>query len=424
MTPLQAVAAFVHRESGILLREAQYGALAAALKRVDRVGDPACFMRRAADPVEGPAHVARLLDEVTVKETFFLRAPLQLDEIAWQALFDRARARGAAAVRIWSAACATGEEPYTLALLACEAFGAEPPVTIFATDISEGALRQARVGDYRPRSTRELDPSLHRRYFRQEGERLVAGDRLRSLVTFAHHNLVRDPVPPLGEAPFDLILCRNVLIYFDSETVDRVTAALDRALAPGGTLVLGAADALCRSAGRLRSLATAVAPLQPSATPPQRILRRPLGRVGGPALTHDHVGIAEAAGSGESGEMISRTTRLLATDPLNASAHFLHGLAELEAGDAAAAVSALRRALYAEPQFGLAAFQLGRAYESLGNHGAARRAYEQALRTCDPEGDLHEPLLGQVDLGDVVAAAKTRLDALAAIGVSARGASG
>jgi tetratricopeptide (TPR) repeat protein len=116
--------------------------------------------------------------------------------------------------------------------------------------------------------------------------------------------------------------------------------------------------------------------------------------------------------------VISRTSRLLAADPLNASAHFLHGLAELEAGDAAAAVSALRRALYSEPQFGLAAFQLGRAYESLGNRVAARRAYEQALRTCDPEGDLHEPLLGQVDLGDVVAAAKTRLDALAAIGVS------
>ena len=418
-TPLEELAALVHRESGMLIRGAQYGALAAALERVDPRCDPERFMRSAADPVEGARHIGRLLDEVTVKETFFLREAQQLDEIPWLELLDRARGRGAPNVRIWSAGCATGEEAYTLALLACEAFGpAGAPVTILATDISEAALTRAREGEYRTRSTRELDPSLCARYFREEGERLVARERLRSLVTFARHNLVHDPAPPLGEAPFDLILCRNVLIYFDTETTDHVIAALDGSLAPSGTLLLGAADALCRGAGRLRSLATAVAPLAPLAFGRKRALRSPLGRDGAAAPAHDAKGIVEAAGAGESGEVISHTSRLLAADPLNASAHFLHGLAELEAGDATAAVSALRRALYSEPQFGLAAFQLGRAYESLGNRVAARRAYEQALRTCDPEGDLHEPLLGQVDLGDVVVAAKTRLDALAAIGVS------
>ena len=116
--------------------------------------------------------------------------------------------------------------------------------------------------------TRELEPSLRERYFREDGERLIAGERLRGFVHFAQHNLTRDPVPPLGEAPFDLILCRNVLI-----------------------------------------------------------------------------GVAKAAGASGSDEVISHTARLLADDPLNASAHFLHGLAELEAGDAEAAVAALRRAL-------------------------------------------------------------------------------
>ncbi len=110
--------------------------------------------------------------------------------------------------------------------------------------------------------------------------------------------------------------------------------------------------------------------------------------------------------------MLARTRRLLADDPMNASAHFLQGLAALEAGDAQAAVVALRRALYADPRLGVAAFQLGRAYESLGKPAAARRAYEQALRTCEPEGDLHDPLLDQVELGDVVTAVKTRLEAL------------
>jgi chemotaxis protein methyltransferase CheR len=422
MGTLDEVAALVHNESGILIREAQHDGLAAALKRVDPVGDPEGFMHLAADPVAGPALVARLLDELTVKETFFLRHAPQLEQIPWHELLHRARQRGAQTVRVWSAACATGEEAYTLALLACEAFGlAKPPVTILATDISEAALTRARTGAYRTYSTRELNPKLRRRYFQEDGDKLTAGKPLRSLVTFAQHNLVRDPLPPRGQAAFDLILCRNVLIYFDTDTVDRVTAALDRALTPGGTLILGAADALCRGAGHLRTLATAVTPLEQSVPLRQgNLLRRPLGRLGGPVAADDPAGVAEAAGAGKSDEVISRTTRLLAADPLNASAHFLHGLAELEAGDADAAIAALRRALYAEPQFGLAAFQLGRAYESLGNRAAARRAYEQALRTCDPKGDLHEPLLGQVDLSDVVAAAKTRLDALTAIGTSIR----
>lgn len=422
MGMLEEVAALVHSESGILIRETQYDALTAALKRVDPANDPAGFMDLATDPVAGPALVARLLDEVTVKETFFLRHAQQLEQIPWQAMLERSRQNGTETVRIWSAACATGEEAYTLALLACEAFGpAEPPVKILATDISQAALAHARSGVYRTHSTRELNPSLRRRYFQGESNELMAGKRLRSLVTFARHNLVHDPLPPRGEAAFDLILCRNVLIYFDSDTVDRVTAALDGALAPGGTLILGAADALCRGAGHVPAPATAVTPLERSA-PLRRntLLRRPLGRLGGHSAAADPAGVAEAASAGKSDEVISRTTRLLASDPLNASAHFLHGLAELEAGDADAAIAALRRALYAEPQFGLAAFQLGRAYESLGNRAAARRAYEQSLRTCDPEGDLHEPLLGQVDLSDVVAAARTRLDALTAIGTTTR----
>ena len=421
MGTLEQIAEIVHRESGILLRESQFAALAAAVRRVDPGCDLEQFMRRSADPIEGPAHIARLLDEVTVKETFFLRELPQFELISWQALEDRARDAGAETVRIWSAGCATGEEAYTLALLACEAsWPAEPRVRILGTDISDAALARARSGVYRPRSTRDLDQTLRRRYFREEGDVLIAGERLRSLVTFARHNLVRDPAPPPGEGGFDLILCRNVLIYFDSATADGVTAALNGALAPSGTLILGVADALCRGAQRLRALATAVVPIAPLAPRITRTLRRPLGEARAPAPADDPGGIAEAASAGESDELISRTTRLLAADPLNASAHFLEGLAALENGDAKAAVGAFRRALYAEPQFGLAAFQLGRAYESIGNRAAARRAYEQTLRTCDQDGELHEPLLGQVDLGDVIAAAKTRLDALAAIGVSRR----
>ncbi len=262
MEPLDQLAALVLRESGIVLRESQLdGARSGGRRRVDPALDPEAFLRRASDPVEGPGLVARLLDELTVKETYFLREAHHFQQIDWQSLFAAARANSRA-VRIWSAGCATGEEAYTLALLACEAAGgAAPPVQILATDVSERALAAAREGEFRPRSTRDLETALRRRYFREEVDRLVVGERLRSLVSFERHNLVHDPLPPLGEARFDLILCRNVLIYFDTATADRVTAALSDALAPSGMLILGSADALYRGAGHLRSLATAVAPL-------------------------------------------------------------------------------------------------------------------------------------------------------------------
>lgn len=429
MKALQEIAALVQRETGIRLTESQHPALQAALDRITPQTDPTQFMRRALDPLAGRELVARLIDEVTVKETSFLRDHGQLQEIRWRLLLEEARASGAETVRVWSAGCATGEEAYSLALLATEAFAPlEPPVTILATDVSGDALSRARAGEYRPRSVRDLDQVLRSRYFQKQGDHLVVGERLRTLVTFARHNLVHDPVPPLGEAPFHLILCRNVLIYFDGETVERVIASLEQALDPAGMLLLGAADALCGSAGRLRAL---VAGTPPPAPPPGR--RRPRSRRDSPDRTPSRpptpsrpsaapgdglAALVVAAGASHPHEVIAHVSRLLKSDPLNEVAYFLRGLAELEDGDAGAAVGSLRRALYVEPRFGLAAFKLGRAHEALTNRAAARRAYEQALRTLEHEDERYEILFGQVDPADVAAAARTRLEALAAIGIA------
>ena len=282
MGALHEIAALVHRESGMVIREAQLDALAATLTRIDPGCDPDESLRRLADPVWGLRRLARLVDEITVKETLFIRHAEQLEEIDWHALLRQAQANGSEKVRVWSAGCATGEEAYSLALLACEAFGTlEPPVEILATDISGTALERAEAGEYRPRSTRELDPVRQRRYFDHQGDCLIAGERLRALVTFMRHNLVSGAAPPHGFAAFDLILCRNVLIYFDTATVDRVITSLEGALRPSGALMLGAADALSRGAARLRALALAPPPRTPTVRQ-TRVLRRPLGRAGRP----------------------------------------------------------------------------------------------------------------------------------------------
>jgi chemotaxis protein methyltransferase CheR len=407
---IAAVAEFVRRETGIALAVANETVVRAALRRAAPELEPGDFMRAASDPVRGRGLVDRLIDEVTVQETTFARDRDQLDAIPWHGLLRSARAAGSAVIRVWSAGCATGEEPYTLALLAAETFApAPPPVDVLGTDISGGAVAAAAAGRYRERAIRALDPPLRRRYLehQSDGSYLVS-QRLRELVRFRRHNLVRDPVPPPGEAGFDLITCRNVLIYFEAPVAERVLGRLDSSLRPDGKLLLGVADALRRTfqiaaPGSPADRPRAARPRARGAVPRPRI---PPGESRGRQLA----AALAAAGKGHRDAALAEVQSLLVRNPLDADAHFVYGLVVLEAGEPARAVAAFRRALYTDPTFALAAFTLGCAYDALGDRAAARRAYEQALRTLDPADTRHEPLLGQIDIGDIAAACQTRLN--------------
>jgi chemotaxis protein methyltransferase CheR len=203
---LGEIAELVRREIGITLTVSQETALRAALGRAAPGLDHRAFLRAAADPLTGRALVERLIDEVTIKETTFLRDRRQLDAITWHGLLEVARAAGSDTIRVWSAGCATGEEPYTLALLAAEAFGtAEPPVDILGTDVSSAALAAAAHGSYRERAVGALDDSWRRRSLERQEDRYVVKEELRRLVRFRQHNLSREPIPPLGEEMFDLV---------------------------------------------------------------------------------------------------------------------------------------------------------------------------------------------------------------------------
>jgi len=408
--PIAAVAELIRRETGIALTAASETLVRGALRRAAPGLEPGDFLRAASDPVRGRGLVDRLIDEVTVQETTFARDRDQLASIPWHGLLRSARAAGSGVIRVWSAGCATGEEPYTLALLAAEAFApAPPPVDVLGTDISCGAIAAATEGRYRERAIRALDAPLRRRYLdhQDDGSYLVSR-RLRELVRFRRHNLVRDPVPPLGEVGFDIITCRNVLIYFEAPVAERVLERLDVSLRPDGKLLLGVADALRRT---LQVAAPETQANRPRAAPPgerspvprpRTPPREPRGRRLTAALT--------AAGQGHRDTALAEVQSLLACNPLDADAHFVHGLVVLEAGEPARAVAAFRRALYTDPTFALAAFTLGCAHDALGDQAAARRAYQQALRTLDPADTRHELLLQQIDIGDIAAACRTRLN--------------
>ncbi len=402
--PLEYLAWLIRRETGIAVGEDD-GALRSALRRAAPGLDPGAFVLALSDPATGHRLMSRLIDEVTVRETSFLRDRDQFDSIAWREIFQRVSAEHSAVIRVWATACSTGEEAYTLAMLAAEALGTgRPPVEVLGTDISAAALTAASAGRYRERAVRALGEPLRRRYLeRQPDGSYLVGPALRELVRFRRHNLVGDPAPPPGEAGFDIITCRNVLIYFEPPEAERVLGLLRGSLRPGGRLLVGAADGLNRA---LR--------IQPADGPaprpdvPQRRLRKPLGRQ--PSTRGEQLSAAlAAAGVGDKDTALSLLTPLLIADPLDADAQFGYGLIMLEEGVPVEAVAAFRRALYADPSFAIAAFTLGCAHDALGDAAAARRAYGQALRTLDPDDDRHSPVLQQIDVGDIAAACRARL---------------
>ena len=216
---------------------------------------------------QGERELARLVDELTINETYFLRGRGQLSALVEEILPElRARHPGRA-LGIWSAGCSSGEEPYSVVLLA-QAAGlvAGRDFKVYASDVSQRMLRRAREGVYREASFRETEPALRERHFRPcEGGRRIS-DELKQHVDFIHLNLFdASKLALLGT--MDVILCRNVLIYFDAAGKRRALETFFGKLRPGGYLFLGHAESLINfsTAFELRHLTR------------EMVYRRPLG---------------------------------------------------------------------------------------------------------------------------------------------------
>ena len=191
----------------------------------------------------------KLVGLLTVGETCFFRYRSHHDALVRNVLPELiARNAGSRRLRLWSAGCSTGEEPYSLAMKLLDNF---PPlqgwdVQILATDINKRSLRHAREGIYRERSLRQVEPHYRERYFRKAGDVYVVEPPVRSLVRFNYLNLQEEcyPATETGTVGLDLILCRNVLIYFQVETIRQIVARFADGLNPQGFLFLGHAETL------------------------------------------------------------------------------------------------------------------------------------------------------------------------------------
>ena len=230
-------------------------------RRIRELGLGSCgaYHYLLRDRSEGDRELAHVVDELTTNETYFFRERDQLRALIEEIIPElRSGPAGGAPrrVNIWSAGCSSGEEPYSIVMLALEA-GLVPgrDLRVHASDISRRMLERARRGVYRPGAFRETESELRDRYFEARDGLFHISDAVKKHVAFTHLNLLdRSRLNLIG--PMQVILCRNVIIYFDLETKRQVIRSFERKLVPGGYLLLGHSESLVNisNAFALRSL--------------------------------------------------------------------------------------------------------------------------------------------------------------------------
>lgn len=341
-----------------------------------------------------------LVTELTIGETYFFREPAQFEHIRRQVLPDVRSRRGPGhTVRAWSAACASGEEAYSLAIVLAEE-GLAARSYVLATDVSRAALAKARRAVYGDWSLRGPGASAAARYLRRRGNLHALDDRIRRAVTFEYLNLALDAYPSFttGAWGMDLILCRNVLIYFERDAVRAVARRLYETLAPGGWLLTASSDPLLaddlpfetvvtnagvcyrRPAPALSTVAPGLSiPVPPPVVTAADEAGAAAERSPDPAASLRRV---QSLANVEPAEAERACAAAIATQPLAAELHHLHAVLLLELGRDEEAVAAARRVVYLDRSLAVGHFTLGTVLRRRGDLAGARRAYRNAHDLC------------------------------------------
>ncbi len=381
--------------------------------------------------------LAALAEAVTINETYFFRNIEQFNVLAEVVLPARVRVRaGERRLRLLSVGCSTGEEAYTLAMVAAERVEPSWDVSILGLDVNRAALRVAAAGRYSRWSLRETPAAAQHRWFQAVAEGVEIDERLRGRVRFLEYNAANDDALLFAPDTYDVVFCRNLLMYLTPETVAAAVARITRALAPGGYLFLGHTDTLGSRPTALTvqhthgtfyyQKAAAVPPAAPTpdprparqvptrtpraARPGQRdqvlhLLREE--RFGAALDVLDGIDTAEAdrpdvmlvrgavlAHLGDTGRAAAVCRRLLDRDALNPDAH--HLLAEcLEGdGDPAAALEHRRMAAHLDAGFAMPRLRLGLLARRRGDLRTAERELDRAVTLLRHESDERILLFG------------------------------
>ena len=368
----------------------------------------------------GPDEMAVLADHLTIGETYFLRDLKVFEALEKMILpdFIKSRADRDRRLRIWSAACCTGEEPYSIAITLGKVLPnpEQWELTVLATDINTRFLAKADAGIFTRWSFRNVPAEWKNQYFREVSSKQFAIlPRYRSMVTFSYLNLVEDAYPSLATNTnaMDVIFCRNVLMYFSAEQAKRVVRKLELSLVEGGWLITSPSE----------TSHEVFAPLRQVAFPGALLYRKETSHVRPDILSRDTISLDEgavgpfdaksdlplrdtpgqhiprvaspleanrpeppelaalarsAADAGRLDEALEWCDKAIALDKAQSSYYYLRGTIQQERVQLEEAGLAFQRALYLNPRFVLAHFALGIVQRRAGRLKEARKSFDNA----------------------------------------------
>ncbi len=393
------------------------------------------YLARLQAPSEETNEFGTLMDILTIQESFFFRQDAQfhaLRRFCLPRLMEKKESPHQK-INIWSAGCACGEEAYSIAMVIRDLVPENPEAAfcIKGTDISRQALRKARAGIYRKRAVRNLDSRYLDRYFTEERGRYALKGNIKSMVEFEYLNLSEDPFPCHAMPRWDIIFCRNVIIYFTRKHSRRLMKNFFRTMAKGGFLFAGFSETMgylnedfmpirLEKAFVYQKPFTERAP-KPSKSPPAKPLKKPIllkkkktaqrfqnkplrtektrpaprrkERTHGTTSVDGRLRSArELADKGDAVAAVAVLDRIIKEDPLHTRAYFLLAMIHRDKGNLDQSERYLRHVIYLEPDNPLARLHLADIYKAQARKTDAVREYTNVISLLEnqnnPDGDL------------------------------------
>jgi chemotaxis protein methyltransferase CheR len=248
----------IYERSGISLGDKKEALVAARVgKRTRQLGLDTVdeYLRYVQNDQDGD-EIIQLLDAISTNVTYFFRESDHFDLISQS--FREWLCQGKRTFRFWSAGCSSGEEPYSIAITLLETLRERylPDIRILATDLSTKVLTAASAGIYDSNKVKNIPDILLGKYFNSINNEYRINDTVRSLITFSRLNLSVIPFPMSG--PMDMILCRNVMIYFDQPFRKKLISEYHRLLRPGGYLLVGHSESLTGLVNGFKTIAPSI----------------------------------------------------------------------------------------------------------------------------------------------------------------------
>ncbi len=428
--------------------------------------------------LDGEEEFQELLNAITVHETYFFRDSWQFDFIKRNIIPEIIQRKMALnckrVVKIWSAGCSTGEEPYSIAIISSELeeLLKDFRLEILATDVSSKALKKAKGGIYGKRSIREIPRGYLEKYFTRSGDEYHLHKEIKNVVTFFQLNLAQEPFPVKDMGEQDIVLCKNVLIYFNPDNVKKVLHNLYQCIDKKGYLFTGGAESLFHLSHEFQlrerknvfyytkgkvSPESSESPKELMVIPQPKIFparlkdispdrsseKRP--REENPlttSLRYIRTGEYEEAKKilniilknntnhtealiflgyihtclSEFEEAFSVCYDLLRTDPLSVESHFILGLIYKYKEETDNALTHFRKATYLQPNLPLAHYYLGELYLNKGDKFNAAKKYKNALtvfqNSMGEEEDILNSIYGETELRQILYICQQRLKTL------------